>query len=164
MNQLRPEAFIDLGTQTTDMGFNDVRARVEMNVPDMFKQHCARDHLTGVPHQVFQQLEFSWLQLNQLSATPHRAGQEIKLQIEDVQLGLHCSRARPSPQRSNPRDKLRKGERLHQIIITARVQARDTVLNTAERCQEQNRRLMACHSQTLDQVQSIKPRDHAIDN
>src|SRR6202049_94446 len=75
MDQLRLEAFIDLAAQAADMGFHNVRARVEMNVPDVLEQHRARDHLTSVAHQVFEQAVFPWLQLDQLPATPHRARQ-----------------------------------------------------------------------------------------
>jgi hypothetical protein len=82
MDQLRPEAFVDLGAQPADMGFDDVSARIEMNVPDMLKQHRTGDHLAGVAHQVFKQTEFPRLQLDQFPATPHRARQEIEFQIK----------------------------------------------------------------------------------
>src|SRR5277367_1664604 len=48
MDQLRVKPFVNLGAQPTDMGLNDVRARVEMNVPDVLEQHRAGDHLASV--------------------------------------------------------------------------------------------------------------------
>src|ERR1700719_1834703 len=39
MDQLRFEAFVDLGAQPADVGFDDIRARGEMNVPDVLEQH-----------------------------------------------------------------------------------------------------------------------------
>src|SRR5262245_16646819 len=53
---LRPDA--------TDMGFDDAGARVEIEVPDLFEQHRARNHLAGVTHQVFQEAKFARLQLD----------------------------------------------------------------------------------------------------
>jgi hypothetical protein len=73
MDQPRLKAFVDLGAQPADVGFDDIRAWVEMNVPDVLKQHRARHHLAGVPHQVFEQAEFSWLQLDKFPAPSHRA-------------------------------------------------------------------------------------------
>ena len=75
MDQLRFKAFVDFGAQPADVGFDDICPRVEMNVPDVLEQHRARNHLACVPHQVFKQAEFPWLQLDQLPAPPHRARQ-----------------------------------------------------------------------------------------
>src|SRR5262245_14061976 len=61
MDQLRFEAFVDLGAQPAYVGLDDVRMRVEMNVPDVFEQHRARNHLARMTHKVFEQLEFPWL-------------------------------------------------------------------------------------------------------
>src|SRR5215831_17468166 len=113
MDQPRLKAFIDLGAQSADVGLDNVRPRVEMNVPDVLEQHRAGDDLASVPHQVFEQSEFPWLQLDQLPATPHRARQKIELQIKDVQSGLCRGRMRSSTQRGDPRDELGKSKRLH---------------------------------------------------
>src|SRR3954447_19372121 len=97
MDQRRLEASIDLAAQTADMGFDDVRARIEMNVPDVLEEHRACDHLTSVAHQILEQAEFSRLQLDQFPISPYRARQEIKFQIKHAQFGLCRGRARPSP-------------------------------------------------------------------
>src|SRR5215469_12402142 len=75
MDQLRFVALVDLGAQPTDVGFDNVRPGVEMNFPDVLEQHRAGDDLASVPHQVFEQSEFPWLQLDQLPAPSHRASQ-----------------------------------------------------------------------------------------
>src|SRR5271156_6067760 len=73
MDQLGFEAFVELGAQPADVGFDDIRARVEMNVPDVLEQHRARDHLASVTHEILEQAEFPRLQLDQLPAPSHRA-------------------------------------------------------------------------------------------
>src|SRR5271169_2102136 len=97
MDQLRLEAFVNLGAQPADMGFDHVRARIEMNVPDVLEQHRARDHLVSMAHQVFKQAEYPRLQLDQLPATPHCARQQIEFQIKHVQSRLSGGRTRPPP-------------------------------------------------------------------
>jgi len=84
VDQLRLEASVNLCAQPADVGLDDVRARVKMNVPDMFEQHRARDYLASMTHQVFKQTEFPRLQLDQLPATPHCPRQEIEFEIKDV--------------------------------------------------------------------------------
>jgi hypothetical protein len=54
MDQRCFEAFVDLGAQPANVRFDNIRARVETNVPDVLQQHRARDYLAGVPHQVFE--------------------------------------------------------------------------------------------------------------
>src|SRR5580692_9600083 len=100
-----------------------------MNVPDVLEQHRARDHLTSVAHQVFEQAVFPWLQLDQLPATPHRPRKYIDFEIEQVQPGLGRGRARSSPQRGDPRDELGESEWLHQIIVATSVEPQDPILD-----------------------------------
>ena len=40
------------------MRVDEVRARVEMHVPDFFVQLAARDYLTSMKHQVLEQTKF----------------------------------------------------------------------------------------------------------
>jgi hypothetical protein len=61
MDQLRFEALVDLAAQPAYVGFDDVRMGVEMNIPDVLEEHCARHHLPCMPHQVFKQSEFAGL-------------------------------------------------------------------------------------------------------
>jgi len=75
MDQRCFEAFVHLGAQPANVGFHNIRAGVEANVPDVLEQHRAGDYLAGVTHQVFKQSEFPRLQLDQLSAPPHRTRQ-----------------------------------------------------------------------------------------
>jgi len=71
---------------------------------------------------------------------------------------------RPSAQRGDPRNELGKSKRLHQIIVAARIEAQDPVLNIAQRGQKQNRRVAAGRAQAPDEGEPVEAGNHPIDN
>src|SRR5271156_1933286 len=49
--ELRVKIAVDLGPEPRDVHVDDVGLRIEMVIPDVFEQHGAGDHLSGVLHQ-----------------------------------------------------------------------------------------------------------------
>src|SRR5204863_5853423 len=82
------ELLVDLLPQAADMYVDDVGLRVEMVVPHIFQQHRPGYDMTGVAHQVFQELKLPRQEFDDLVAALHRAGQQIELQIGDAKPGL----------------------------------------------------------------------------
>src|SRR5258708_6814447 len=58
MNQLLVKGPVNFGAQPADVGLDDPRLGVEMEVPDALEQHRAGEHPSFVAHQIFEQLEF----------------------------------------------------------------------------------------------------------
>jgi hypothetical protein len=82
---------VDFRPQTRDMHVDHVRLRIEMIIPDVFEQHLARHRLTGIPHEVLEQAEFTRLQIELFAAALHGARQQIHLEIADGELGLRLA-------------------------------------------------------------------------
>jgi hypothetical protein len=53
------------------MRLDDIRLRIEMNIPDVFEQHCARRDAAFVAHQISQQLAFARLQIDRRAGAPY---------------------------------------------------------------------------------------------
>src|SRR3569833_2774708 len=79
MDQFGIEAAIHLGAQPAEMGLHDVRARIKMQVPDIFQQHGARHHAACIAHQIFPQPEFLRLQIDRLAGALHCAAYQVLL-------------------------------------------------------------------------------------
>src|SRR5437660_1467088 len=60
---------VDLAAQTPDIDVDDVRGRIEMQVPDVLQQHRARHDVPLVAQQIFEQLELA-RQQGDLAAAP----------------------------------------------------------------------------------------------
>src|SRR5690349_14679471 len=91
MDQWGRKALVHLAAQPADQGFDDVGARIEMQVPDLFEQHRAGDHLTRIAHQIFQQAILARLQLDRLITPPYCTCQQVELEIMDAKLLLGYS-------------------------------------------------------------------------
>src|SRR6185437_5790580 len=57
MDQFDRIAAIHLAAQPAHMGFHDIGAGIEMQLPDILQQHAARDHPAGIAQHIFQELE-----------------------------------------------------------------------------------------------------------
>ena len=55
LDQLGVKASIDFCAQPADVAFDEVRARVEMERPDILQQHGARYDLARVTHEIFEE-------------------------------------------------------------------------------------------------------------
>src|SRR3984957_16595361 len=93
---------VDLAPDAPDIDVDDVGRRVKMQIPYMLQEHRARDHLAGIAPEIFEHLEFARQQLDVVVAAPHRAGNEVELEIADPQHGLLDHRAAAAPQRLAP--------------------------------------------------------------
>ena len=137
MQQRRREPLVDLAAKTADVNVDDVGLRIEMVVPHRLEQHGSRHHLPGVAHQVFEDAELARLQIDPAAGANDGPGEEVQLQIGELQTGDRLRRRDRSPvERLQPGEQLGKGERLDEIVVAARLQAADAVVDLAEGAQE----------------------------
>src|ERR1041385_3019001 len=84
VDQLAAETAIHLAAQPAHMGFHDIGARIEMQVPDIFQQHGAGHHPAHIAHQIFQQPEFLGLQLDRFAAAMYGTPDQIHFQVRSA--------------------------------------------------------------------------------
>ncbi|MNN41889.1 hypothetical protein D3C81_1560330 [compost metagenome] len=133
-----------------------------MVFPDLLQQHGARHRLAGVAHQELQQLELARLQVDLGRAAMHGAGDQVHLQVADLEHGLHPARLATARQGLDPGDQLGEGVGFDQVIVGPGLQARHPVLDLTERRQEQDRRLIAALAHRLDHADAVQTRHHAV--
>src|SRR5882757_3516347 len=79
---------IDLATQTPDIDVDDICRGIEMQIPDVPKQHRTGYDAAFVAHQIFQQFEFPGQQKNILAAPRRGPRHQIDGEIADAQDGF----------------------------------------------------------------------------
>ena len=116
------------------MHVDDVCLGVEVIVPDILEQHRAGDHLAVMPHQILEQPEFTWLQRDLAAVARELVGEAIELEPADPVNGLFTVPvALAARQDLDPREQFGKGIGLGQVIVAARTQAFDPIVDLAER-------------------------------
>src|ERR1700722_11911518 len=55
---------VELAPQIADLDVDDIRLCHEFEIPDVLEQHPPGDDLPGPAHEIFEQSEFSWQQIN----------------------------------------------------------------------------------------------------
>src|ERR1039458_830912 len=72
---------VHFAAQAMDEDIHDVGLRVEAVVEDMLQDHGLGDRAIGAAHEVFEQGELAWLQLNLLAPALDVARKEIERQV-----------------------------------------------------------------------------------
>src|SRR5205085_10402116 len=65
------EALVELSSEPADVDVNDVRARIEMIIPDLLQKHCAGDDASLVARKIFEQQIFARLKVELLARALH---------------------------------------------------------------------------------------------
>ena len=146
------------------MDVDDIGLGVEMIFPDLLQQHGAGHRLAGVAHQEFQQLELTRLQVDLLTCAVNGAGDQVHLEITDLEHGGDAAGLAAARQGLDPGDQLGEGIGFDQIVVGTGVQPGDAVLDLAEGREEQDGRLVAVLAQGLDHADAVEARHHPVDD
>ena len=163
MQQSLGETFINLRAQPRDVHVDDVGLRVEMVIPHVLEQHGASHDLTRVLHEIFEQAELARLQNDLVACAGYLMRQPVELEIADAIDRLLAAPA-PTRQHLRAREQLRKRIGLGKIVVTARPQPLDPIINLAERRKDERRRLDTLAAQGADDRQTVELGQHAIDD
>ena len=139
MQQGAVEAAVDLASQAAHVHVDDIGLRVEMVLPHAFEQHGARHDLVRPPHQKLEQTKLSRLQADGNTGTLDGAGQEVHLQIRELQVGGSGVALSPAQERLQARQQLGEREGFAQVVVSPRLEPRHPVVDLTERAQDEHR-------------------------
>ena len=96
-------------------------------------------------------------------AAPGAVGGRVEPEVADLELGRPLGR-RPAGERPQPREQLAEGERLDEVVVGARVETLDPVLDRVARGQHQHRRPDAAGAQLAAGGEAVDPRQHHVED
>ena len=109
--------------QSGNVGIDDIRAWIEVHVPDLVVKLASRDCLAGAEHEVFQQLELHGCEAYVLALARHSARKAIQREISRAGLFAHAgASAAPPDEGPYARAKLLVRNGLDDVIIGAGVE------------------------------------------
>ena len=155
---------IDLCPQPADMGLDDVRLRIEEELPHLFEQHLAGDKPTFVAQQKLKQPEFARLQVYFLAAAPYGARDKVHFEISCRKDGWRCAQHRPARERDQTGHQFLEREGLDEIIVAARLEPVDPVVDAREIGQKQHRGRYSFRAQQGHDGEAVELRQHAVEN
>src|SRR3984893_14130 len=148
----------EFAAKAADMGFDDRRSRIEMKIPDMLEQHRPGDNLARMPHQVFKKAEFTRLQFNVSVPAPAAAPRKIDFQIADAAHAARLRQSRAPRQGVHPRREFGEGKRLDEVVVRTTLQPLYTIADAIDGSQKKHWCFDIGGPNSLDQGQSIEPR------
>src|SRR5262245_62574255 len=107
MQQLARVRIVDLAAQAVHMHVDDVRAAVEVHVPDLLRDLGARERLAGAAHEEREERELLRREIETLATARGAVSREIDLQVADA-LRLGAALRPAAEDRSRSRNELRE--------------------------------------------------------
>lgn len=142
VNERQVEWLVDLGAQSTDLGFQDAGTRLEIQVPDLVEQQRARHDAAGIAHQNLKQRQFLRLKVDLLAAPLRRAGEQVEREVVYAQhMGLEGLMT-TAGERRDPGKQFREMERFAKIVVGSGGEPLDPVGDVAERREHQHGNLL----------------------
>ena len=155
-------AAIDRLAQAADVHVDEIALRIEVQVPDALEQHRPRDHLPLPPHEELEQLLLARGELDLAAGPRDLAGEQVEFQVRYPQHRRLGGARMPAQQRLDARQQLRERKRLGEIVVAARLEAADAIVDRAEGAQDQYRRREPRPPQLLNDRQPIDVGQHAV--
>ena len=135
-----------------------------MELPNLLEQHLAGDEPALAAHEKFEQPKFARLQRDLLPAAVHGARNKIHFEVARPQ---HCGRrpqGRAARERGEPRHQLLESEGLDEIIVAARLQSVDPIVDARQIGEEKHRRRNAFGAHQRDHAEAVELWQHAVKN
>ena len=85
MHEDRIAGIIDLATKPADVDVDEVRARIESVAPHALEQHCPRDRLPLVTHEIFENPELPRQQVEGAPAAPRGPREKVQFKVTETQ-------------------------------------------------------------------------------
>src|SRR6476620_9651293 len=162
----RLTAGVDLLAQVGDVELHDVGLAAEVVVPDAVEDLRLGQHPLGVAHEVAQQLELGGRQLDRRTA----AGDLVAVLVEgevadddDRVLVLRGDDGGAAHERAKPGDDLLEAERLGDVVVAARGQPGDAVLDGVARREEEDRDALVVLAHPAEHLHTVHVRKHHVE-
>src|SRR4051812_22736867 len=110
-------SFVELPAQLTHVNVDDIGTLVIAVGPDLLEQHGARNHLSGVVHQIFEQPVFAREQLDDATAALDLPLEQIDVEVSDPKHRLAIRNGAATQQNLDARRQLEGLERLRKVIV-----------------------------------------------
>src|SRR5665647_1919970 len=159
----RPSGRIDLAPQPADVHVDDVREGVELVIPGVVEDVIAAQHAARVAHEQLEEAELLGAQSERVTAQASFTPRRIEAEYADRERGRQGV-ARPPQQRPQPRQQLLEGERLHEVVVGAAVEAGHLVVGRVPRREHQHRDGQAPAPQLTAQSEAVDARQHHVEH
>ena len=154
-NRVDQRRLPELAAEVGDVPVDDVQARRRRPAPHELDRLRAADDLTRVAQEQLEQVGLAPAQRELDAAAPRRPRLDLEHEVAERE---HLRRRRSaSEQRAHTREQLLGRERLHEVVVGARVQARDAVLDSVARGQKQDRQRKPLGPQAPAHREPVEP-------
>ena len=132
-------------------------------LPHVARQGLPRDDLPLVPEQVLQQLELADRELDRAAAAGDLPLDEVHLEVARGEADRFDRPSSPAQERSRARQHFREGERFHQIVVGAAIEAVHAILERVARGQEEHRCDHALFTERREDLEAVAPWQHDVE-
>ena len=163
LDRVGAEGPVDLLAQVADVDVDDVRTALEGEIPRSVEELGARQRDTGAAHEHLEESELLRAQVELVIAAPGPVRGRVETQRPDLEHGgtFGGRAAREGPEAG---EQLVEGEGLRQVVVGARIEPADTILDRVTRRQHQHRRPDTVLPEPAADVEAVDARQHHVED
>src|SRR6204780_2156184 len=162
---------VQLAPQIADVGLHDLGLAGVVPSPYVLEELRPGEHPSLVPHQVCEQAELGWGQLDGDAAAVHGPASLVEFHVagaQDLAVAIALVALRgpgcTAQHRADPGHQGLDRERLRDVVIAAERQAGDGVRGRVPRRQEDHRDFVARRAQPAAYLEAVHVRQHYVEH
>jgi hypothetical protein len=159
------KGIVHLAAQARDMYVDHIiQRRVSGGfLPNFPRQHFARNHMIGVPHEVFEQFKLAGGQIELPASSGGNMLDAVEFQILQFHAGRGIERI-PASESADSRQQLGNREWLGKKIVRTRIEPVDFVFDSVFRSNQQDGSTIAETAQIAHDFDAVTPRKHYVED
>ncbi|CPU65988.1 Uncharacterised protein [Mycobacteroides abscessus] len=159
-------ALVDLAAQVGDVELDDVGLAAEVVVPDAVEDLRLGQHAARVAHEVPQELELGRGEPDLLAPAPPLVRVLVELEVADDEHRVLAlgGRTAAAQQPAQPGDDLFQAERLGHVVVAARGEPGDAVLDGVARGEEQHGHVGVALAQAAQDGEPVHVGEHDVEH
>ena len=109
---------VDLAPEIADVDVDDIALGVEVQAPDVLRDHGPRQHAAGIAEEVLEQRVLARGEGDAPAAPRDLSGGGVEVEVDELERRRALGGA-PAQERADPREELLEGEGLGEVVVGA---------------------------------------------
>jgi len=164
VDELGLEVAVDFIAEPADEDVDDVGLGVEVVIPDVLEDHGFGDDLVLVAEEVFEEEEFTGLEIDFGRAAPDFAGEEVHFEIGEGEAGDDGGGAGAPDEGLEASEQFGEGEGLGEVIVAAALEAGNAVVERAFGAEDEDGEFDLFGAPAFDDAEAVELGKHEVDD